>query len=199
MNSKAITIEAPLSPNELVSKLKDITVEDFDMVRNSPHAVYYGEITSHSFNIKHVRYSPMSHAPSIQGDILEGINNRTTVKVKMDIREVFVLVRKMYYSTLLPIGVIVMLLSVLVMGGTEFQWQSLLLSSSFVIVAFLVVALQKAALISTKKKELNHLVSIVDGHIVPETADLSHAHAPDLMDELVACGNNNDIHTIIAK
>jgi hypothetical protein len=168
MNSKEIIIEVPLALNELVSKLKEITVDDFNMVRQSPHVVYYGEITPHSFDIKHVRYGPMSHAPSMQGEMLEGVNNRTTVKLKMDIREPFELVRKMYYGTLMPIGVIVMLLSVLVMGGTEFQWQSLLLSSSFIVVAFLVVALERSLLINIKKNELKAFVSIVDGQLISD-------------------------------
>lgn len=166
MNSKAITTETLQTPSELASKLKGMTVADFDMIRHSPDAVYYGDITSHSFNIRHVRYGPMSHAPYIQGEILEGINSRTVVKIEMDIKEPYELVRKMYFSTLLPIGVIIMLLSVLVMWGTEFQWQSLLLSSSFIVVAFLVVALERATLTSTKKKELAAFVSRIEGQII---------------------------------
>lgn len=169
MKTQAITIETPLALNELMSKLKEVTVEDFDMIRNTPHATYYGEIDSHTFNIKHVRYGPMSHAPSIQGSVLEGADHQTTVKVTMDIDEPYQLVRKMYFGTLLPIGAIVMLLSILIMGGTDFQWQSLLLSSSFVVIAFLVVALEKAALISTKKKELKMFVSIINGHIISDS------------------------------
>lgn len=168
MNSKAITIETHQTPSELMSKLKEMTVADFDMIRQSHDAIYYGDITSHSFNIRHVRYGPMSHAPYIQGEILEGVNNRTVVKVEMDIKEPYDLVRKMYYSTLLPIGVIIMLLSILVMWGTEFQWQSLLLSSSFILVAFIVVALERVTLISTKKKELAAFVSRIDGQIVQD-------------------------------
>lgn len=166
MNSKTITIETPLTPSELVSKLKGITVEDFDMIRNAPNAVYYGDITSHSFNIRHVRYGPMSHSPYILGEIMEGVNNRTVVKIAMDIKEPYELVRKMYLGTLVPIGIIIMLLSLLVMWGTEFQWHSLLLSSSFIVVALLVVVLEKSLLISTKKKELAVFVSRIDGQIM---------------------------------
>jgi hypothetical protein len=54
------------------------------------------------------------------------------------------------------------------MWGTEFQWQSLLLSSSFILVAFIVVALERVTLISTKKKELAAFVSRIDGLIVQE-------------------------------
>ncbi|KAA3645605.1 MAG: hypothetical protein DWP98_11240 [Bacteroidetes bacterium] len=177
MNSEAIKIEAPYTLNELVSKLKAMSVEDFDMIRNSPQADYYGDITSHSFNIKHVRYGPMSYAPSIQGDIIEGVNNRTIIKLKMEIREPFELVRKMYYGTLLPIGAIVMLLSLLVMGGTEFQWQSLILSSSFIIIAFLAVALQRKTLMSIKRKELKTFVAKIEGHLIPDVVE----------DEISAC------------
>lgn len=168
MNSKAITMETPQTPSELVSKLKELTVADFDMIRQSSDAIYYGDITSHSFNIRHVRYGPMSHAPYIKGEILEGVNSRTVVKVEMDIKEPYELVRKMYFSTLLPIGVIIMLLSVLVMWGTEFQWESLMLSSSFIVVAFIVVALEKSLLVSTKKKELKAFVSRIDGQIISD-------------------------------
>ncbi|MBZ0328638.1 MAG: hypothetical protein K8F54_13605 [Altibacter sp.] len=169
MNSKAITTEVRLSLNELVSKLKDITVEDFDMVRQSPHAVYYGEITSHFFKVKHVRYSPLSESSNIDGEIIESLNDRTIIKLNMDIKEPYVLIRKMYYSTLIPIGLIVMLLSVLVMWGTEFQWQSLLLSSSFIIVAFLAVLLYRTTLVSMKKKELKDFISRIDGKIISDT------------------------------
>ena len=178
MNSEEITIEIPLAPKELLGKLKEVTVEDFDMIRDNPHANYYGEITSHSFSIKHVRYGPMSHAPFMQGDILEGVSDRSIVKLKMDIKEPFMLVRKMYYNTLLPVGVIVMLLSLMVMGGTQYQWHSLLLSSSFIVVAFLVVALEKAALISTKKKEIKAFISLMDGQLATVTSSLHFNPSP---------------------
>lgn len=178
MNSKTVTLEVPLALNELVGKLKEISVEDFDMIRDTPQAVYYGEVTSHSFNIKHVRYGPMSHAPSLEGDITEGVNNKTIVKVKMDIKESYLMVRKTYYGVLLPIGVILMLLSLLIMGGTDLQWQSLFLSSSFIIVAILVVNLQKAALISIKKKEFNAFISILDSQVVADAEDAAEELNP---------------------
>ncbi len=169
MNSKTITIETPLAPDELVSRMRAMTVTDFAKFHDSPLAVYYGEITSHAFDIKNVRYSPMSSAPNIQGEIQEGVNN-TMIKVKIDIKEIYQITRSMYYSTLLPIGIIVLLLSILVLGGTEYQLQGFLFSGFFIACPFLFVAIIKAILISIKKKELKEFTSRINGHIVPETA-----------------------------
>lgn len=167
MNSKLITIETPLTPKELTEKLRSMTVTDFSLLYNSPHAVYYGEITSYTFNIMNVHFGPMSSFPPIQGEIQEGVN-KTNVKIKMDIQEHYKVARTMYYTTLLPIGLIVMLLSFLVLGGTEYQLHGFLFSSAFIICAVLVVALTKSSLISTKKKELKNLASRINGKIISE-------------------------------
>lgn len=167
MNSKIITIETPLTPKELTEKLRSMTVTDFSLLYNSPHAVYYGEITSYSFNIMNVHFGPMSSFPPIQGEIQEGVN-KTNVKIKMEIQEHFKIARTMYYTTLLPIGLIVMLLSFLVLGGTEYQLHGFLFSSSFILCAVLVVALTKSSLISTKKKELKNFASRINGKIISE-------------------------------
>lgn len=169
MNSQAINIEVNLTSQEVESKLRAMSVEDFDKARQSPDAVYWGDITSHSFKIRHVRYSPLSESSDIKGEIVESLNNRTIIKLDMDIKEPFVLIRKMYYGTLIPIGVIIMLLSILVMWGTEFQWQSLLLSSSFIVVAFIAVMLYKTSLSSMKKRELKDFISRIDGHVISES------------------------------
>ena len=165
MNSKVITIETPLTPKELTEKLRSMTVTDFSLLYNSPHAAYYGEITSYTFNIMNVHFGPMSSFPPIQGEIQEGVK-KTNVKIKMEIHEHFKIVRTMYYTTLLPIGLIVMLLSFLVLGGTEYQIHGFLFSSSFIICAILVVALTKSSLITTKKKELKNLASRIGGKII---------------------------------
>lgn len=174
MESKTILVEAPFSPKEMVDKLKSITITDFDHIHNSPHAVYYGEIKSHSFQIKNVRYSPMSSIPSIEGDIQEGINH-TLVKVKFDIKEHYTLTRNMYYATLIPLGIIFMLLSLLVLGGTDYQVQGLIASSVFIVVALSVVAFMKASLISVKKREIKDFISRIDGQIISEIDDEKYA------------------------
>jgi len=165
MNSKIIAIQTPLTPKELTEKLRAITITDFAKIQNSPLAVYYGEVTSYSFSIMNVHYGPMSSFPPIQGEIEEGADN-TTVKVKMDIQEHYKIARNMYYSTLIPIGIIVMLLSFLVLGGTEYQLHGFLFSSSFIVCAFLVVALTKSSLVSTKKRELKNFASRINGKII---------------------------------
>lgn len=167
MNSKLITIETPFTPQELVAKLKSITITDFDQLHQSSHAVYYGEIKSHSFDIKNVRYSPMSSIPSLEGEIQEGVNN-TIVKLNFDIKERYVLTKKMYYTTLIPLGVIFMLLGVLVLGGTKYQTQGLISSSIFILSAFIVVAFIKASLVNAKKREIKEFVSRIDGRIISE-------------------------------
>lgn len=165
MNSEIISIETSLTPKELIEKLRSITITDLARLHNSPHAAYYGEITSYTFDIKNVRYGPMSPMPAMQGEIREGVNN-TIVNIKMDIQSHHKITRNMYYSTLLPMGIIVMLLSALVLGGTEYQLQGFLFSSSFIACAFLVVALSKASLINRKKKELMDFSAIIGGKII---------------------------------
>ncbi|MCZ2248713.1 MAG: hypothetical protein LC111_08140 [Bacteroidia bacterium] len=166
MNSNFSTIETLLTPKEIVEKLKSVTVTDFAQIHHSLPVSYYGDISSHSFTIKNVRYSPYSSVPPIEGEIVEGIN-KTLVKVKMNINEHYRLSKKMYYSTLLPIGVIILLLSALVLGGTEYQLQGYLFSGAFILVAFAIVLITKASLINMKKRGLKELTDIIDGHLIP--------------------------------
>ncbi|MCC6720645.1 MAG: hypothetical protein IT243_00455 [Bacteroidia bacterium] len=165
MESKVITIETQLTPKELIDKLHALTITDFAQLQNSPNAVYYGEITSYSFNLMNVFYGPMSSFPPLHGDIEEGINN-TQVKVNMDIKEHYKVAKTMYYTTLVPIGLIVMLLSFLVLGGTEYQLHGFLFSCSFIACAVLIVALTKSSLINTKKKELKNFATLINGKII---------------------------------
>ena len=167
MNNNTITIQTPLTPKEVVDKLKSITVTDFAQLLNEPPVSYYGEITFHSFNIKNIRYSPYSAVPLLKGEIQER-GKETIVKLNMDIREYYLITRKMYYSTLLAIGIIIMLLSALFLGGTEYQLQGFLFSGLFIICALAVVALSKVLLTGIKKKEIKEFASTINGSIVPE-------------------------------
>ncbi len=160
-----ITVETPLTPDELEKKLHAITITDFSQLHNSSFATYYGEVKPYSFDIKNVRYGPMSHAPGIKGEVLGGVNH-TTIKVKIDVEKTYKLIRNMYYSTLLPIGIIIMLLSLVTLGGTDFQIHGLLFSSAFIICAFLVVALEKSSLFNVRRRELKDFVSRIDGKII---------------------------------
>jgi len=168
MNSKTITIQTPYTPKELVDKLRAITITDFDQLHSSSYAIYYGDIKSHSFDIKSVRYSPMSSVPSIEGDIEEGVNS-TIVKINFNIEERYKSTRNMYYATLIPLGVIFLLLGLLVFAGTHYQMKGILSSSIFIASAFLVVAFIKVSLINVKKRELKEFVSRIDGQIISET------------------------------
>ncbi|MBP9150647.1 MAG: hypothetical protein KBF73_00045 [Flavobacteriales bacterium] len=178
MNTEKIIVETDLSTTELVSKLRDVTITEFDHLHEFPNAKYCGEVTSHSFDLRHVRYSPMSSTPNIEGEIISGVNN-TVLKLDMDIKSSYEFVRNTYYRTLLPIGGIVMLIALMVLWGTEFQWQGILLSSSFVVVAFAAVGLHRAALTSTKKKEINDFVEMINGRIV-ERANIQGASEEQL-------------------
>lgn len=165
MKPKLITMETSLTPKELTEKLRSFTVTDFSQLHHSPHTAYYGEITSYTFDIMNVRYGPMSSFPPIRGEINEGVN-KTIVNIKMDIQEHYKMSRTMYYTTLLPIGLIVMLLSFLMLGGTEYQLHGFIFSSSFIICAVLVVFLTKLSLIRTKKRELNNFAAKINGKII---------------------------------
>lgn len=167
MDSKTIIIEAPYTPKELVEKLRAITITDFDQLHTSTHAVYYGDIKSHSFEIKNVRYSPMSSIPSIVGDIQEGVNH-TIIKIIFDIKELYGMSKKMYYSTLIPLGVIFLLLGILVFSGTKYQLQGIISSSIFILCAFLIVAFVKMSLVNAKKREIKEFVARIDGRIVSQ-------------------------------
>lgn len=166
MNSKIISIETPLSPKDLTEKLREITITDFTRLHNSPPAVYYGEVKSHAFNIQNVQYGPMSSVPAIKGEIQEGVN-KTIVSVNMDIHSQYKITRNMYYSTLFPIGLIVLLLSVLVLGGTDYQVHGFIFSGSFIGCALLGAVLTKSSLISTKRREIKNFSAQIDGKIIP--------------------------------
>lgn len=165
MSTNPIIIETALAPQDLINKLKSITITDLSKVHESPLAAYYGEIGSHSFDIKNVRYGPMSSAPGIQGEITEGINS-SKVNVTIDIESHYKMIRSMYYATLIPIGIIVMLISTLVLGGTEFHMHGILFSCAYIVCAFLFVALMKGSLVATKRKELNAFASRIEGQIM---------------------------------
>jgi len=66
----------------------------------------------------------------------------------------------------LPIGIIVMLLSYLVLGGTPYQTHGFIFSGIFIVCAFLVVMLTKISLLSMKKRELKNIACRVDGQIM---------------------------------
>lgn len=165
MKTETITIKTSLAPELLMKTLSAITITDIAKLNRSPHAVYYGELKENTFDIKNVRYGPMSSAPNIQGEIQEG-EISTIVKVRIDINSHYKILRAMYYSTLIPIGIIILLLSILVLGGTGIQLQGYLFSCSFIVCAFIFVAIMKSSLINMKKKELKEFVSRVNGHIV---------------------------------
>ncbi len=167
MKSKLTNIETPLSPRELSDKLRTITITDFSQLHQLPNANYYGEITSYTFDIMDVHYGPMSSVPPIQGEIQEGVNN-TIVSIKMDIQSHHKLTRNMCYSTLLPIGLIVMLLSALVLGGTEYQLHGFIFSVSLIICTILVEVLTKWSLINTKKREIKNFALRIGGKIISE-------------------------------
>lgn len=165
MNSKKINIETPLSPKDLTEKLRKITITDFTRLHNSPPAIYYGEVTSYTFNIQNVQFGPLSSVPAIRGEIQEGVN-KTIVRVDMDIQSQYKITRNMYYSTLFPIGLIVLLLSVLVLGGTDFQVHGFIFSCSFMACAVLGAVLTKSSLISTKRREIKKFSVRIDGKII---------------------------------
>lgn len=167
MNSKTITIDIPLTSKEVVDRLSSMTITDFASFHNSPNALYYGEIKSETFNIKNVQYGPMSSAPNIEGEIVEN-GNHSLVKINLDIESHYNLIRSMYFRTLIPIGLIIMLLSVLLLGGTEFQLQGIIFSSVFVVCAFLYAAIMKTSLIRMKKKEIKQFAAKVNGHIISQ-------------------------------
>ena len=167
MNTNSNIVETRLTPEELVRRLRSITITDFAQLQTTPHATYYGEVKPDSFSIMNVQYGPMSSFPPIQGRIKEG-RDRTTIEVTVDIKSQFRLARSMYYGTLIPIGLIVMQLSILVLGGTEYQTHGYIFSAAFLACALLAVLLTKTSLVSTKGKELSKFASNVEGWIVTE-------------------------------
>ncbi|NUM30991.1 MAG: hypothetical protein HUU47_01555 [Bacteroidetes bacterium] len=188
-------IQTQLSPSEIAEKLKSVTITDFTQLRQSPPVSYYGEITSHSFNIKNVRYSPFSATPSLQGEIEGGVNS-TTVKVKMDINEYFSITKKMYYSTLIPIGLIVMLLSALVLGGTEYQIHGFLFSCAFIICAFVAVLLTKVSLVNMKNTELKSLTTVLDGKLLEDSYQYKTYNQKDSLKDKIHASTLETKHSL---
>jgi hypothetical protein len=165
MKTKSVNVETQLTPDELIQALKNISITDFAQVHSSQNALYYGEISDYSFDLKNVKYSPMSSVPSLKGEIIEGVNH-CILKLEFDIQSAFQLSRTMYLSTLLPIGVILILISALVLAGTDMQWHGILFSSSFIVVALLAVVFEKSLLVSIKRKELNTFLEQIKGKII---------------------------------
>lgn len=167
MDTKLITVETPHPPISLITKLKEITVNDFDELKKNTNALYYGEVETYSFCIKHLRYGPMSAIPSIEGDIKEGVNG-SVINIRFDINDVFQSSKKMYLSTLIPLSGIFILLSILLHGGTEYQWESLIASISFLILSIGIVWVSKISLVSAKKREIREFLSKVNGKIIEQ-------------------------------
>jgi hypothetical protein len=111
----------------------------------------------------------MSSIPSLKGDIVEGAN-MTVVKVDFDMAEQFNLSRKMYYATLMPLGVVFMLLTVAVMGGTEYQMEGILASLAFIMSSFVAVWLTRVSLLSARNREVKKLLGVIDGSVVSQPA-----------------------------
>lgn len=176
MNTKSIIIESPMSTNELAQKLNSMTVTEFSDFQNSPGALYYGEIKTNTFNIKNVRYGPMSSAPFLEGEI-SGDVTHSTVTLKIDIESHYTLLRKMYFTTLIPIGIIVMLLSVLVFAGTEYQVQGFVFASAFILCAFAFVGIMKAALINMKNQEVKKFTSTINGKVINDVSSIAEKQA----------------------
>lgn len=179
MKTNIITIETKLSPEQLIDRLHNITITDLSQIYQSPGASYYGQVSSYTFDLMNVNYGPMSSIPPIQGEI-KGIspdNHQTIVKVKMDIQSHYKLSRRMYFSTLLPIGVVVMLLSFLVLGGTQYQVHGFIFSVSFIACAILAALLTKSSLINTRHREVKNFAHQIEGKIIPSSvSDQANAH-----------------------
>lgn len=164
MGSDLTLIETSLTSKELTDKLSSLTIPDCTQARNAPNAVFYGEVRSGTFEVMPVRYGPMSPYPALQGEIQQGAN-RTVVYVKMDIQTHHKLARRIYFTTLFPMGAAGMLLSALALDGTAYQLQGYLFSGSFMVIALLAVVLTKSSLLSMKKKEIQVLASKINGKV----------------------------------
>lgn len=186
MEQQKIIIRTALAPNEVVDKLRSITITDLSQLHGPAPVSYYGEIARDRFSIRNVRFGPHSAAPSINGQIQQGLEG-TVVTVEMNIREYHELTRRMYYSTLLPLGALVLLLSIAVLGGTAYQVHGYIFSFAFVLCAVAAVALSKASLLGMRKREIKRLALTVNGRVEPGTAVVhdhghswKHGHTPPL-------------------
>lgn len=165
MKTEIINIKTPLNHKELLTRLNTITVTDFSKIIESPLAIYYGDLSPNAFHLKHVRYIPMSIAPSLEGEIIHAINGEI-VKIKIDIQSHYRLIRKMCFTTLLPIGTIILLVSLLLLGDTKFQLHGFIFAALFIVGALVYVSTIKYVLIRIKKRDLKEFISNIDGHIM---------------------------------
>ncbi len=186
MEQRKIIIRTALAPNEVADKLRSITITDLSQLHGPAPVSYYGEIAQDRFNIRNVRFGPYSAAPSINGQIQQDPDG-TVVTVEMNIREYHEMTRKMYYSTLLPLGALVLLLTIAVLGGTEYQVHGYVFSFAFALCAVAAVALSKASLLGMRKREIKRLALTVNGSVDPAPSVAhdpghvwKHGHAPQL-------------------
>ncbi len=165
MNTKTFTITTPQSAEEIITKIGSVTVSDYSQTYKQHGTAYYGEVTHRNFDIKNMRYSPMSSAPNIQGEVQEQ-TNRTIVKLDIDIKSNYHLMRNMYYSTLLPIGILVLIACIFVLGDTEYWLQGYIFSGAFIACGFVVPLIEKISLAGMKKNEIKKISSIINGKII---------------------------------
>jgi hypothetical protein len=165
MNTQSISIETPNALQEVINIIRSITSPDISHAWKNPQSVYYGEVAQKDFDIKNVRYGPMSSAPNIRGEVQEQANG-TIVKLDIDIKSHYTIVRTMYYSTMIPIGLLILMASIFVLGDTEYWLQGYIFSGAFIAFGFILAEIEKLSLINMKKKELKNFSSRIGGKIL---------------------------------
>lgn len=165
MDTKPIFIDIIHSPEEVMNKISTITITDPKNAHSSPQAAYSGRISCRDFEIKDVKLSPHSAAPSLKGEVYQH-NQNSRIKLDIDIKTHYLIIRDMFCSTMIPIGLIVMTLSIYVLKDSGFLAQGIIFSSVFIVLPLVVAAITKLTLIKNKRKETENFLKQVNGKIV---------------------------------
>lgn len=161
--SKIFMAQSNLPVSKLLDKLHQVTAEEFDTAKRSSVFQYYGKIDNRIFDIRNVKYSLYSTVPSIQGELENGADDNTLLKINIDIDE-----HNSYSNTILTLTILVIAIAATLFSLSAEVDKFIMLSVLGVMMVFvsLYVMMIKLILKSTKKNELKKFLEITESKLI---------------------------------
>jgi len=152
-----------LTISELLGKLREVTAEDFDSAKKDQNFQYYGKINGNTFDICNVKFGPYSTGPSIQGEIEETSDKKTTLKFNVDIDR-----HKSYANTIITLAILVIgiLMSLFTLGGKEDSSTLFSIATIMILFPLLYLIIIKLILKSTQQDELKKFTAITRSKLI---------------------------------
>jgi hypothetical protein len=166
METKKIELfkgQSDLSISELLDKLQEVTAEDFDSAKKSRKFQYYGKINGNTFDICSVKFGTHSIGPSIQGEIEEAPNKKTSLRLNVDIDE-----QKNYANTIITLAILVLGVSMSLFALLGKEDAAVLFSITGVMILFPLLYLMVIKLIlrSTQQCELKKILTFTESKLI---------------------------------